>query len=91
MKQVTELYWFVGVETEVQDKNEEIGFISVTHKLHVQRWEAPCESSLQQWALKNHTLFLLAGGENTFATISIEMFSLTGSWRMPAMKISSSI
>lgn len=49
------------------------------------------ESSLQQWALKNHTLFLLAGVQNTFAAISIEMFSLIGSWRMPAMRISSSI
>ena len=48
LKHVTELYWFGGVETEVQDKNEEIGFISVTHRLHVQHWEAPCESSLQQ-------------------------------------------
>ena len=44
-----------------------------------------------KWALKNHTLFLLAGGENTFAAISIEMFSLIGSWRMPEMRISSSI
>ena len=39
-------------ESEVHDKNEEIGFISVTQELHVQHWEAPCESSLQQWALK---------------------------------------
>ena len=70
---------------------KKIGFISVTRKLQVQYWEAPSESSLQQWALKNHTLFLLVGVENTCATISIEMFSLIGSWRMPAMKISSSI
>ena len=66
-------------------------FISVTHKQHVQHWEAPRESSLQHWALENHTLFLLAGGEKTCAAISIEMFSLIGSWRMPAMRISSSI
>ena len=91
MKHITELYWLVGYESEVQDKTEVIGFISVTHKLHVQHWEALCESSLQQWALKKHTLFLLAGVENTFAAISIEMFSLIGSWRMPKMRISSSI
>ena len=45
---------------------------------------------LQQWALNNHTLFLLAAGvENTRAAISIAMFSLIGSWRLPAIRISS--